>query len=111
MKSQITKTAIDSLEAAAFPPCVLEDVLPKVPKCQPNSEKECLRETFDIKFDIKKCCELFIQFCRESRGSTCQQKSENAIPSSSKRTTSQLVRTQYPRLIVILVSDILLRSF
>jgi len=106
VRSQIITTAIASLGAppAAFPPCVLEDVLPKVPKCQPNSAKYLMQQ----KFDIKKCCELFIQFCRESRGSTCQQKSENAIPSSSKRTTSQLVRTQYPRPIVILVSDILL---
>lgn len=93
VKSQIITTAIASLGAppAAFPPCVLEDVLPKVPKCQPNSAKYLMQQ----KFDIRKCCELFIQFCRESRGGTWQQKSENAstIPSSSKRTTLQLVNT------------------
>ncbi|XP_011877110.1 PREDICTED: uncharacterized protein LOC105567129 isoform X2 [Vollenhovia emeryi] len=91
VRSQITTTAIASLGAppAAFPPCVLEDVLPKVPKCQPNSAKYLMQQ----KFDIRKCCELFIQFCRESRGGTWQQKSENTstIPSSSKRTTSQLL--------------------
>lgn len=91
VKSQIITTAIASLGAppAAFPPCVLEDVLPKVPKCQPNSAKYLMQQ----KFDIRKCCELFIQFCRGSRG--WQQKSENAsiLPSSSKRTTSQLVCT------------------
>ncbi|XP_070518753.1 serine-rich adhesin for platelets isoform X2 [Cardiocondyla obscurior] len=91
VKSQIITTAIASLGAppAAFPPCVLEDVLPKVPKCQPNSAKYLMQQ----KFDIRKCCELFIQFCRESRGGTWQQKSENVsnIPSSSKRITSQLL--------------------
>lgn len=109
VKSQIITTAIASLGAppSAFPPCVLEDVLPKVPKCQPNSAKYLMQQ----KFDIRKCCELFIQFCRESRGGTWQRKSENAstIPSSSKRTTSQLVNTsyritQYPT--VTLVNDI-----
>lgn len=97
VKSQIITTAIASLGAppATYPPCVLEDVLPKVPKCQPNSPKYLMQQ----KFDIRKCCELFIQFCRESRGGTCQQKSENTstIPSSSKRTTSQQVNTWYPR--------------
>ena len=100
-KSDITTTAIASLGTppAAFPPCVLKDILPKVPKCQPKySAKYLMRR----KFDIKKCCEKFIQFCKESRGDTyqqqsenptCQQQSENAtIPSSSKKTTS-LVRT------------------
>ncbi|RLU19041.1 hypothetical protein DMN91_009399 [Ooceraea biroi] len=91
VKSQITTTAIASLGAppAAFPPCVLGDVLPKVPKCQPNSAKYLMQQ----KFDIRKCCELFIQFCRESRGGTWPEKSENAIviPSSSKKTTSHLL--------------------
>lgn len=90
VKSQIITTAIASLGAppATFPPCVLEDVLPKVPKCQPNSAKYLMQQ----KFDIRKCCELFIQFCRESRGGTWQQKSKNAstIPSSSKRTLQLL---------------------
>ncbi|XP_018338510.1 PREDICTED: uncharacterized protein LOC108746315 [Trachymyrmex septentrionalis] len=98
-KSDITTTAIASLGTppAAFPPCVLKDILPKVPKCQPKySAKYLMRR----KFDIKKCCEKFIQFCKESRGDTyqqqsenptCQQQSENAtIPSSSKKTTSLL---------------------
>lgn len=93
VKSNITTTAIASLGTppATFPPCVLKDILPKVPKCQPkNSVKYLMRR----KFDIKKCCEKFIQFCKESKGDTCQQQSENAstIPSSSKETTS-LVRT------------------
>lgn len=111
VKSQIITTAIASLGVppAAFPPCVLEDVLPKVPKCQPNSAKYLMQQ----KFDIRKCCELFIQFCRESKGGTWQQKSENAstIPSSSKRTTSQLVNTWRPRFIMTLVNDISLKSF
>ncbi|XP_071554061.1 uncharacterized protein [Temnothorax nylanderi] len=91
VRSQIITTAIASLREppATFPPCVLEDVLPKVPKCEPNPAKYLMKQ----KFDIRKCCELFIQFCRESRGGTWQQKSENTstIPSSSKRTTSQLL--------------------
>lgn len=92
VKSQITTTAIASLGAppTTFPPCVLEDVLPKVPKCQPNSAKYLMQQ----KFDVRKCCELFVQFCRETRGSIWQEKSENAAitPSSSKRITSQLVQ-------------------
>lgn len=90
VKSQITTTAIASLGAppAAFP-CVLEDVLPKVPKCQPNSAKYLMQQ----KFDIRKCCELFVQFCRESRGGTWQGKHQNliVIPSSSKKPASQLL--------------------
>ncbi|XP_032679592.1 uncharacterized protein LOC116848016 isoform X3 [Odontomachus brunneus] len=93
VKSQITTTAIASLGAppTAFPPCVLEDVLPKVPKCQPNSAKYLMQQ----KFDVRKCCELFVQFCRESRRSIWQEKSENTTitPSSSKRNTSQLLVT------------------
>lgn len=92
-KSQIITTAIASLGAppAAFPPCVLEDVLPKVPKCQPNPVKYLMNQ----KFDIRKCCELFIQLCRETREDIWQKKSENAttIPNSPKKTTSQLVCT------------------
>ncbi|XP_025158360.1 uncharacterized protein LOC105182091 [Harpegnathos saltator] len=91
VKSQITTTAIASLGAppTTFPPCVLEDVLPKVPKCQPNSAKYLMQQ----KFDVRKCCELFVQCCKESRGSMCQEKNENAAitPSSSKRITSQLL--------------------
>ncbi|XP_012232443.1 uncharacterized protein [Linepithema humile] len=91
VKSQITTTAIASLGAppAAFPPCVLEDVLPKVPKGQPNPAKYLMHQ----KFDIRKCCELFIQFCRESKGNIWQQKNENAATttSPSKKTTSQLL--------------------
>lgn len=92
VKSQITTTAIASLGAppATFPPCVLEDVLPKVPKCQPNAAKYLMQQ----KFDVRKCCELFVQLCRESRGSIWQEKSEDSsiTPSSSKRNTSQLVQ-------------------
>lgn len=91
VKSQITTTAIASLGAppTAFPPCVLEDVLPKVPKCQPNSAKYLMQQ----KFDIRKCCDLFVQFCRESIGSIWHEKSENAATTSdtSKRNTAQLV--------------------
>lgn len=102
VKSQITTTAIASLGAppAAYPPCVLEDVLPKVPKCQPNPAKYLMHQ----KFDIRKCCELFIQFCRERKGNIWQQKNENAaITSSSKRSTSQLVCI----IIIIIFSHIL----
>lgn len=90
VKSQITTTAIASLGAppTTFPPCELEDVLPKVPKCQPNSAKYLMQQ----KFDVRKCCELFVQLCRKTRGK--QEKSENAAitPSSSKRIISQLVQ-------------------
>ncbi|XP_029675582.1 uncharacterized protein LOC115243048 [Formica exsecta] len=89
VKSQITTTAIASLGAppAAFPPCVLEDVLPKVPKCQPNPARYLMQQ----KFDIRKCCELFIQFCRETREGIWQKKSENATttPNLSKKTALQ----------------------
>lgn len=91
-KNDIVTAATASLRVlpAAFPPCVLKDVLPKVPKSQPNSVKYLMNQ----KFDIKKCCALYIQFYREIRGRTWQQKSENVstVPSSSK-TTSQLVNT------------------
>lgn len=95
VKSQITTTAIASLGAppAAFPPCVLEDVLPKVPKCQPNPARYLMQQ----KFDIRKCCDLFIQFCRETREGIWQKKSENTtiIPNLSKKTASQQVYIFY----------------
>ncbi|XP_029172592.1 uncharacterized protein LOC114941691 isoform X2 [Nylanderia fulva] len=90
-KSQIITTAIASLGAppAAFPPCMLEDVLPKVPKCQPNPAKYLMNQ----KLEIRKCCELFTQFCRETREDTWQKKSENATTVSNllKKTTSKLL--------------------
>ncbi|CAL1679647.1 unnamed protein product [Lasius platythorax] len=90
VKSQITTTAIASLGApAAFLLCVLEEELPEVPKYQPNPARYLMQQ----KFDIRKCCELFIQFCRETRESIWQKKSENATtsPNSPRRTTSQLL--------------------
>lgn len=91
VRKEITTTAIASLgiPPATFPPYLLEDVLPKVPKCQPTSAKHLMHH----KFNIRKCCELFIQFCKENRGDVRQEKSENAttIPSSSKRPISQPV--------------------
>ncbi|XP_011252260.1 uncharacterized protein LOC105248901 isoform X2 [Camponotus floridanus] len=89
VKSQITTTAIASLgTSSTFPPCML-DVLPKVPKDQPNSTKYLMQQ----KFDIRKCCECFIQFCIKNRDSIWQKKNENAttIPNSFKRTASQLL--------------------
>lgn len=84
-KSQIIATAIASLGAppAAFP-CELKDVLPKVPKCQPNPAKYLMNQ----KFDIRKCCELFIKVEKK--------KSVNAatIPNSPKKTTLQLVSAE-----------------
>jgi len=93
VKSQITTTAIASLgTSSTFPPCML-DVLPKVPKDQPNSTKYLMQQ----KFDIRKCCECFIQFCIKNRDSIWQKKNENAttIPNSFKRTASQLVYIFY----------------
>lgn len=70
VKNQISTTAIASLgpPPLMFPPCILKDVLPKVPKCQLNSTKVLLQH----KFDIKKCCDLFLQSRRKCNGNTPQ---------------------------------------
>ncbi|KAG7189476.1 hypothetical protein KM043_017170 [Ampulex compressa] len=58
VKNQITTTAIATLGPPphTFPPHVLEDVLPKVPKCQPNSAKLLLQHKFDIKKTLLEKC-------------------------------------------------------
>nr|XP_003705583.2 PREDICTED: uncharacterized protein LOC100879194 isoform X1 [Megachile rotundata] len=80
VKNQITTTALASLGPlpSTFSPSTLEDVLPKVPKNQLKSTETLLQH----KFDIKKHCELFLQYCRKSNGSV-HQKDEPAIPIDS----------------------------
>lgn len=92
VRNQIIAAAITSLGPvpSTFSPCILEDVLPKVPKSQPNSTKILLQH----KFDIKKHCELFVQYCRESNESGHQMKDGPATPiDSSSRINSQMVFT------------------
>lgn len=90
VKSQITTTAIASLETSPATSyrdilsCML-DVLPKVPKCHPNPTRYLMQQ----KFDIRKCCEFFIQSCIKNKDSIWQ--NATIIPNSSKRTASQLV--------------------
>ncbi|XP_076171186.1 uncharacterized protein LOC143148595 [Ptiloglossa arizonensis] len=89
VRNQIIAAAITSLGPvpSTFSPCILEDVLPKVPKSQPNSTKILLQH----KFDIKKHCELFVQYCRESNESGHQMKDGPATPiDSSSRINSQM---------------------
>ncbi|XP_076246306.1 uncharacterized protein LOC143186508 [Calliopsis andreniformis] len=90
VRNQITAAAIASLGPlpSTFSPCILEDVLPKVPKSPPNSTKILLQH----KFDVKKHCELFVQYCKESNGSSvCQKKDGPASPiDSSTRINSQM---------------------
>ncbi|XP_066600277.1 uncharacterized protein [Prorops nasuta] len=59
VKNRIASIAVSSLGPlpSDFPLCIFQDVLPKVPKNQPNSIQFLLNH----KFDIKKSCELFIQ--------------------------------------------------
>ena len=70
VKNQITAAAMVSLGPlpSTFSPSILEDVLPKVPKNQPNSTKTLLQH----KFNIKKHCEMFAQYCRKSSESVYQ---------------------------------------
>ena len=93
VRNQIMAAAIASLGPlpSTFSSCILEDVLPKVPKSQPNSTKALLQH----KFDVKKHCELFVQYCKESDGnSVCQKKDGPATPiDSSSRINSQMVFT------------------
>ncbi|XP_076669881.1 uncharacterized protein LOC143369598 isoform X2 [Andrena cerasifolii] len=90
VRNQIMAAAIASLGPlpSTFSSCILEDVLPKVPKSQPNSTKALLQH----KFDVKKHCELFVQYCKESDGnSVCQKKDGPATPiDSSSRINSQM---------------------
>ncbi|KAI4495741.1 hypothetical protein M0802_008364 [Mischocyttarus mexicanus] len=63
MKNEISAIAINSL--GPLPPTfphLLDDVLPKVPKLQPNPAKLLLHD----KFDTKRTCEFFVQFSKES---------------------------------------------
>lgn len=82
VKDQITAAAIASLGPlpSTFSSSILEDVLPKVPKSQPNSTKALLQH----KFDIKKHCEMFAQYCRKSNGSVYQDGIATPIDSSSR---------------------------
>ncbi|KOX68869.1 hypothetical protein WN51_06267 [Melipona quadrifasciata] len=70
VKNQITAAAMVSLGPlpSTFSSSTLEDVLPKVPKNQPNSTKTLLQH----KFNIKKHCEMFTQYCRKSGDSVYQ---------------------------------------
>lgn len=89
IKNQITTAAIASLGPLplTFSSSILEDVLPKVPKSQPNSTKSLLQQ----KFDIKKHCIMFTQYCKENNGSIYQ-KDGPAIPiDSSSRINSKMV--------------------
>ncbi|XP_017790317.1 PREDICTED: uncharacterized protein LOC108572568 [Habropoda laboriosa] len=89
VKNQITAAAIASLGPLppTFSQSILEDVLPKVPKSQPNSTKALLQH----KFDIKKHCEIFVQYCRESNGSVCQKDGPATPIDSSNRINSKML--------------------
>lgn len=82
VKNQITTAAIASLGPLplTFSSSILEDVLPKVPKSQPNSTKSLLQQ----KFDIKKHCVMFTQYCKENNGSVYQDGPATPIDSSSR---------------------------
>ncbi|CAK9803807.1 hypothetical protein ANTPLA_LOCUS3823 [Anthophora plagiata] len=89
VKNQITAAAIASLGSLppTFSQSILEDVLPKVPKSQPNSTKALLQH----KFDIKKHCEMFVKYCRENNGSICQKDGPAAPIDSSNRINSKML--------------------
>ncbi|XP_076633762.1 uncharacterized protein LOC143347962 isoform X1 [Colletes latitarsis] len=88
VRNQIISVAITSLGPVppAFSPCILEDVLPKVPKSQPNSTKTLLQH----KFDVKKHCELFVQYCKESNGDIYKKDESATLINSSNRINSQM---------------------
>ncbi|XP_076226010.1 uncharacterized protein LOC116426560 [Nomia melanderi] len=87
VRNRITAAAIVSLGPvpSTFSPCTLEDVLPKVPKSQSNSTKTLLQH----KFDIKRHCELFVQYCKEKEGGICQKDGPATSIDSSSRVNSQ----------------------
>lgn len=89
VKVQITTTAIASLGPlpSTFSPNTLADVLPKVPKSQPNSTKTLLQH----KFDIRKHCEMFVRYCRQTNGSVCQRDGPTTPIDSSNRIISEMV--------------------
>ncbi|XP_076763757.1 uncharacterized protein LOC143431125 isoform X1 [Xylocopa sonorina] len=89
VKNQITAAAIASLGPlpSTFSPSLVEDVLPKVPKSQPNSTKALLQH----KFDIKKHCEMFVKYCRESNGCVRQ---KDGPATSSSRINSELAQQE-----------------
>ncbi|XP_017889620.1 uncharacterized protein LOC108630699 [Ceratina calcarata] len=81
-KSEITAAAIESLGPLppTFTSSILKDVLPKVPKSQPNFTKALLQQ----KFDIKKRCETFVQYCGDSDGRNVNQRKDGtSIPVDS----------------------------
>ncbi|XP_015437431.1 PREDICTED: uncharacterized protein LOC107192638 [Dufourea novaeangliae] len=96
VRNQITATAFASLGPvpSMFSPCILEEVLPKVPKSQPNSVKALLQ----LKFDVKRHCELFVRYCGEKeKGDVYQKKDEPATAiDSSNRINLQTVFVEYP---------------
>lgn len=81
IKNEITAAAITSLGPPPMFPHLLDGLLPKVPKFQPNAAKFLLQ----YKFDTRKTCELFVQFCRESTKVIYQENSEDTstTPTSS----------------------------
>ncbi|KAK2578777.1 hypothetical protein KPH14_008881 [Odynerus spinipes] len=81
IKNEITAAAITSLGPPPTFPHLLDGLLPKVPKLQPNAAKFLLQ----YKFDTRRICEVFVQFCKESTERVYQENSEDiiAIPSSS----------------------------
>ncbi|OAD55885.1 hypothetical protein WN48_04179, partial [Eufriesea mexicana] len=88
VKNQITAAAIASLGPlpSTFSSSLLEDVLPKVPKSQPNSTKALLQH----KFDIKKHCEMFTRYCKENNGSVYQKDGPATPIDSSSRINSKM---------------------
>ncbi|XP_029038533.2 uncharacterized protein LOC114873912 isoform X3 [Osmia bicornis bicornis] len=88
VRNQITATALASLGPlpSTFSPSILGDVLPKVPKNQQNSTETLLQH----KFDIKKHCEIFLQYCRKSNGSVCQKDGPAPLTDSSSSINSKM---------------------
>ncbi|XP_076289030.1 uncharacterized protein LOC143213247 [Lasioglossum baleicum] len=116
VRTRITAAAIASLGPvpSTFSPCTLEDVLPKVPKSQPNSTKTLLQH----KFDIKRHCELFVQHCKEKERSVCQDRPATPIDSSNSPKTIKSNKNRSRRnckksneiVIIDLTSDVVLEK-
>ncbi|XP_015176749.1 PREDICTED: uncharacterized protein LOC107066547 isoform X2 [Polistes dominula] len=79
IKNEITSIAVTSLGPPPTFPHLLDDVLPKVPKSQPNPAKLLLHD----KFDTRRTCEVFVQFSKESNKSVYTEYREDVRDTTS----------------------------
>ncbi|XP_014601325.1 PREDICTED: uncharacterized protein LOC106785411 [Polistes canadensis] len=79
IKNEITSIAVTSLGPPPTFPHLLDGVLPKVPKFQPNPAKLLLHD----KFDTRRTCEVFVQFSKESNKNIYKEYSKDVRDTTS----------------------------